>query len=186
MLQIIIQGRGGQGAQMAGKILAASFFREGKFVQAYATYGGARRGAPVSSFIRIDEKPIRLRCDIENPDALLCFDASLLNNTLLQGAKSNTMVLVNSSKMPEEFKELGNFKLFTVDGKKISHNNGLGRIVNSSLVGAFAGLLKEPDINNLLAVIKEISPVKTEENSNSCLEGYNMMNKFIKEREVLA
>ena len=44
MLQIVIQGRGGQGAQTAGNLLARAFFAEGRQVQAFATYGGARRG----------------------------------------------------------------------------------------------------------------------------------------------
>ncbi|MBI2318822.1 MAG: 2-oxoacid:acceptor oxidoreductase family protein, partial [Betaproteobacteria bacterium] len=71
MLQFFIQGRGGQGAQTAGTILAQMFFQEGKEVLVYSTYGGARRGTPVSSSLRIDDKPIRMRCDIENPDAIL-------------------------------------------------------------------------------------------------------------------
>ena len=50
MLQILIQGRGGQGAQTAGNLLARTFFAEGKYVQTFATYGGARRGTPVNSF----------------------------------------------------------------------------------------------------------------------------------------
>ncbi len=40
MLQIRMHGRGGQGAQMAAQMLATAFFREGKYVQAFATYGG--------------------------------------------------------------------------------------------------------------------------------------------------
>ena len=58
MQQIIIQGRGGQGAQMAGNLLAAAFFAAGRQVQCFATYGGARRGTPVSSFIRVDDRPV--------------------------------------------------------------------------------------------------------------------------------
>src|SRR3972149_5535456 len=65
MLQIVIHGRGGQGAQLAGNLLAMAFFAEGRQVQTFATYGGARRGTPVSSSIRVDDRPIRLRCDIE-------------------------------------------------------------------------------------------------------------------------
>ncbi len=61
MLEIIIQGRGGQGAQTAGNLLARAFFADGKYVQTFSTYGGARRGGPVSSFIRVDDQPIRQR-----------------------------------------------------------------------------------------------------------------------------
>ena len=100
MLQIIIQGRGGQGAQLAGSLLAMAFFAEGREVQSFATYGGARRGTPVSSFIRVDDRPIRLRCDIERADALLCFDASLLEGRLLAAAGPRTLIVVNSRRPP--------------------------------------------------------------------------------------
>ena len=100
MLQIIIQGRGGQGAQTAGSLLAKAFFAEGREVQSFASYGGARRGTPVSSFIRVDDRPIRVRCDIEQADAILCFDASLLAGRLLATARADTLIVVNSSRRP--------------------------------------------------------------------------------------
>lgn len=182
MLQIRVQGRGGQGAQMAGQVLAAAFFAEGKYVQAYATYGGARRGAPVSSFIRVDEKPIRLRCDIENPDVIVCFDPSLLNAALLAGAGPQTLVLVNSVYGPEQFRALGDYRWVTVSGKAIARQNGLGRIVNSALVGAFAALVGAPGLENLCRVVREMSPVKIEENVQACLDGY----RSVLQREGMA
>ena len=78
VLQIIIQGRGGQGAQTAGNLLARAFHAQGRHIQGFASYGGARRGTPVTSYIRVDDRPVRVRCDIERADAILCFDASLL------------------------------------------------------------------------------------------------------------
>lgn len=174
MLQFIVQGRGGQGAQKAGEILAHIFFSEGKYVQAYATYGGARRGTPVSSFIRVDEKPIRLRCNIDNPDVILVFDPSLLNEALLKGAGEETLVVINSTQTPEHYASLGKFKIFTIDGMAIAQANRLGRIVNSALVGAVTGLLGQPDIDLVAKVVGETSPVKVEENINSCLDGYRI------------
>lgn len=177
MLQFIVQGRGGQGAQTAGEILAEAFFREGKYVQAYATYGGARRGAPVSSFIRVDDQPIRLRCDIENPDIIICFDPSLLTGPLLRGAAENTLLLINSAHSPDYFVTLGNYRVATVDAITVARTNQLGRIVNSALVGAFAGLLKKPQIDILIRVVQEKSPVKVEQNVQACLDGYRLMTR---------
>ena len=176
MLEIIVQGRGGQGAQTAGNLLAMAFFAEGKYVQAFATYGGARRGTPVSSSIRVDDKPIRRRCDIERPDAILCFDDSLMYGNLLQGAKSNTLVVVNSSMPPEKFKTLGDFQIYTIDGITVSKNNGLGRIVNSSLLGAFTAVLKAPEPESMRQTITDSAPVKKEENVNAYLDGYKLIN----------
>ncbi len=174
MLQFIIQGRGGQGAQKAGEILANVFFREEKYVQAYATYGGARRGTPVSSFIRVDEEPIRLRCNIENPDVIVCFDPSLLNEVLLKGATENTWVLINSAKLPEYFARLGKFRVVTLDAMSVAQTNHLGRMVNTTLVGAVAGLLGQPALDILREVVAEMSPAKREENVKSCVDGYRM------------
>ncbi len=163
---------------MAGQVLATAFFREGKYIQSFASYGGARRGTPVSAFLRVDQTPIVLRCDIEEPDAILCFDSSLMNDSLLKNATPNTKIMVNSSKTPAEFDWLGDFDLTTVDAKPIARNHNLGRIVNSALIGAFTALIGTPQIDNLLEVVKEMSPVKVEENAASCLDGYELIRKF--------
>jgi pyruvate ferredoxin oxidoreductase gamma subunit len=157
---------------MAGEVLAHAFFKQGKFVQAYSTYGGARRGTPVASFIRVDDEFIRHRCDIEEPDVIVVFDATLLGPALLQGAGPETVVLVNSSRPAEEFAGLGEFRLSTVDGMAIASRSGLGRIVNSAVLGAFAGLVGTPDLDVLLETIHEISPAKANENVAAAREGY--------------
>lgn len=177
MLQFKIQGRGGQGAQKAGEIIAEAFFQEGKYVQTYSTYGGARRGTPVSTFIRADDRPIRLRCDIETPDVIVCFDPSLLNDVLLKGATEDTLLLINSANSPDHFSNLGNFKIVTVDAISIAYTNQLGRIVNTTLVGACVGLLKAPNIDTLTRVVREKSPAKVEQNVKACLEGFRLVTK---------
>jgi len=178
VLQIKIHGRGGQGAQMAAQVLATAFFREGKYVQAFASYGGARRGTAVSSYIRIDNRPIRLRCDIENPDAVLIFDASLIDEKMLKGINKDTSLLINSTKEAKDLKECSGFKVYTIDGINIASRNGLGRIVNSVLLGALAGLLDAPDFKNMQNVIEEMSPVKVPENISSFRDGYELAKKF--------
>ena len=175
-LQIVIQGRGGQGAQLAGNVLARAFFAEGREVQSFATYGGARRGTPVSSFIRVDDKPIRVRCDIERADAILCFDASLLEARLLAAAVPQTLIVVNSRRTPAQFgAELPGYRVLPVDGIGISQRNGLGRIVNSALLGALACALEAPGLDTLLHAVAEAAPKAGAENGAACLEGYRLV-----------
>jgi pyruvate ferredoxin oxidoreductase gamma subunit len=172
-LQIIIQGRGGQGAQLAGSLLAMAFFAEGREVQSFSTYGGARRGTPVSSFIRVDDKPIRLRCDIERADALLCFDASLLEGRLLAAAGPRTLIVVNSRRTAAQFAaELPGYRVLPVDGIALSQRNGLGRIVNSALLGAFVRALEAPSLEALSRILAKETPKKERENVAACMEGY--------------
>jgi pyruvate ferredoxin oxidoreductase gamma subunit len=173
MLQVIIQGRGGQGAQLAGTLLAAAFFAEGREVQSFSTYGGARRGTPVSSFIRVDDKPIRLRCDIEQADALLCFDASLLEGRFLATATPRTLIVVNSRHAPEHFKQaLPGYRVLPVDGLEIAQRNGLGRMVNSALLGALACALGAPALNTLATTIAAEAPKHARENVAACMDGF--------------
>jgi pyruvate ferredoxin oxidoreductase gamma subunit len=173
LLQFIIQGRGGQGAQLAGNLLAMAFFAEDRGVQSFASYGGARRGTPVTSFIRVDDRPIRLRCDVEQADAILCFDASLLEGRLLATARADTPIVVNSSRTPEQFAlRLPNYRVIPVDGVAISRRHGLGRIVNSALLGAFACVIGTPDRELLLRTVADAAPKSRDENVAACNDGY--------------
>jgi pyruvate ferredoxin oxidoreductase gamma subunit len=171
MLQIIIQGRGGQGAQTAGNLLAAAYFAAGRQVQCFATYGGARRGTPVSSFIRVDHRPVRVRCDIERADAILCFDASLLAGPLLAAADERTLIVVNSAKTASEI-GLAARQVIPVDALAISRRHGLGRIVNSALLGALARAIGEPALPVLEATLTERSPKHHAENIAACEDGW--------------
>ncbi len=173
LLQIMIQGRGGQGAQTAGDLLARAFFAAGREVQAFSSYGGARRGTPVSSFIRVADRPIRLRCDIEQADAILCFDASLLEGRLLATARADTLIVVNSSRALDDYARLlPGSRVIPVDGISISRRHGLGRIVNSSLLGAFARAIEAPPLDVLTRTLAEEAPALRAENVAACEEGY--------------
>lgn len=181
MLQIVIQGRGGQGAQTAGNLLAAAFFAAGRQVQCFATYGGARRGTPVSSFLRVDSAPIRLRCDIERADAILCFDASLLAGPLLATAGPQTLIVVNSARTPVEFaRSLPGRRVIPVDALAISQRRGLGRIVNSALLGSLARAVGEPSLAVLQATLAEGSPKLHAQNLAACEDGWHQADAWLR------
>jgi pyruvate ferredoxin oxidoreductase gamma subunit len=174
MIGILVQGRGGQGAQTAGNLLAAAFHAQGRHVQCFATYGGARRGTPVSSFLRVDDRPVRLRCDIGRADAILCFDASLLAAPLLAKADARTLLVVNSARDADEFgPELPGHRVFPVDGLAIADRHGLGRIVNAALLGAFARALGAPDLRVLEAVVAAGAPRQAADNVAACRTGWH-------------
>jgi pyruvate ferredoxin oxidoreductase gamma subunit len=183
MIEIVIQGRGGQGAQTAGNLLAAAFFAAGREVQCFASYGGARRGTAVSSFLRVDERPIRVRCDIERADAVLCFDASLLGPALLACADERTLIVVNSAQTRAEFaRTLPGKQVIPIDGLAISRRHGLGRIVNSALLGALARALQAPTLAVLEATLTEHSPKLHDENVAACEEGWQRADALLREK----
>ncbi|MBN9463193.1 MAG: 2-oxoacid:acceptor oxidoreductase family protein [Burkholderiales bacterium] len=183
MLQIIIQGRGGQGAQTAGNLLATAFFAQGRQVQSFASYGGARRGTPVNSFIRVDDRPIRVRCDIEQADAILCFDASLLEGRLLAAARPDTLIVVNSAHAPEHFAQaLPGYRVLPVDGIATARRHGLGRVVNSVLLGAFARAVDAPSLEVLERTLMAEAPKLKKENVAACEEGYRRVDALLQRR----
>jgi pyruvate ferredoxin oxidoreductase gamma subunit len=174
--QIIVQGRGGQGAQTAGNLLAAAFFAQGLQVQCFASYGGARRGTPVSSYLRVAEQSIRVRCDIERADAILCFDASLLEERLLAAAHERTLIVVNSAHGTAHFRALlPGRRVLPIDGLGIARDHGLGRIVNSALLGALAQALAAPDLEVLTRTVVAQAPRRHDENVAALRSGWRAM-----------
>jgi 2-oxoacid:acceptor oxidoreductase gamma subunit (pyruvate/2-ketoisovalerate family) len=127
----------------------------------------------VSSFIRVDNRPIRVRCDIERADAILCFDATLLEGRLLATARPDTQIVVNSSMTREQFAEkLPGYRVIPVDGISIARRHGLGRIVNSALLGALARAIAAPKLDVLSHAIVAEAPKLHDENVAACEEGY--------------
>jgi len=178
VLEIIIQGRGGQGAQTAGNLLASAFHAQGLHVQCFASYGGARRGTPVNSYIRVDQKPVRVRCDIERADAILCFDASLLEGRLLASADAKTLIVVNSARSAAEFAHaLPGKRVIPIDALTIARQQGLGRIVNSVLLGALARVIQAPELSVLTQALVDNAPKQHDENVAACTAGYNSADR---------
>ena len=79
MFQIRIHGRGGQGVVSGAEMLSVAAFLEGRYAQAFPSFGSERMGAPVMAFCRIDDKEIRLREPVLAPDALIIQDPTLLH-----------------------------------------------------------------------------------------------------------
>jgi pyruvate ferredoxin oxidoreductase gamma subunit len=139
LIEIRFHGRGGQGAVTASRIIAIAAYEEGKYSQAIPMYGTERRGAPLTAFVRIDDVRVRERELVHNPgisivlDPLLAKQQSVVDNLLPGG-----LVILNSTKEPEDVKLGGDFKIATVDATTIALET-LGRpITNTAILGAFA------------------------------------------------
>ncbi|HEY7484897.1 MAG TPA: 2-oxoacid:acceptor oxidoreductase family protein [Streptosporangiaceae bacterium] len=105
MFQVRIHGRGGQGVVTAAEMLSIAAFLEGRHAQAFPTFGSERTGAPVVAFCRIDDKEIRVREPITEPDALIIQDPTLLHQVaVFSGLSKEGYVLINSTR---DFAELG-------------------------------------------------------------------------------
>ena len=105
MFQLRIHGRGGQGVVTAAELLSVAAFIEGRHAQAFPSFGSERTGAPVVAFCRIDDKEIRVREPIAEPDALIVQDPTLLHQVdVFGGLGPDGYILINSAR---SFDELG-------------------------------------------------------------------------------
>jgi 2-oxoisovalerate/pyruvate ferredoxin oxidoreductase gamma subunit len=103
MLEIRFHGRGGQGAVLASEILAQATFLDGKVPQSFPFFGVERRGAPVTAFLRVNDRPIQLRTSVTQPDIVVVLDPGLLKTTpVADGLRPGGLVLVNSRHAPSE------------------------------------------------------------------------------------
>lgn len=178
MKEIRFHGRGGQGAVVASRILAEAAFKEGGWVQAFPFFGVERRGAPVTAYARIDEQRIRIKSEIYQPDYIVVLDPTLIGVVdVVQGLKSRGLVLINTTKSPEDFDFSKRFKVATINATAIALKYGIGPratpIVNTAILGAFAKVSGEVKLNSVIASIREKVLMKTEKNIEAAREAYN-------------
>jgi len=141
MFEIRIHSRGGQGGVTAARLVALAAIRDGKYATAFPFYGAERRGAPVVSFVRIDEKPIRISSQIRQPDMVVVLDGSVMETIdVLNGLKPGGTVLINSAHRPD----FPGFRSFNVDLTGIALKENLvvagSPILNTPVLGALAKL----------------------------------------------
>jgi pyruvate ferredoxin oxidoreductase gamma subunit len=139
MFEIRIHSRGGQGGVTAARLLALAAIHDGKYATAAPFYGAERRGAPIVSFVRIDDKPIRVYSQIKKPDMVIVLDASVMDVVdVLQGLKAGGRVFVNS----RQKREFPGCTASNVDLTGIALKENLvvsgSPILNTPVIGALA------------------------------------------------
>ncbi len=140
MIELRLHGRGGQGAVTSAELLAISAINDGRYAQAFPSFGPERRGAPVMAFVRVSDKQIRTREKVYHPDIVVVLDPSLpLIVRVIDGMKEDGWVVLNSHKDEETLREiLGGYegKLAVVDATKIAIDVLGIPITNTTMLGA--------------------------------------------------
>jgi len=191
LFQVRIHGRGGQGVVTAAELLSVAAFVEGRFAQAFPSFGSERTGAPVMAFCRIDNARIRSREPIVEPDALIVQDATLVHQVdLFSGLRPGGYVLVNSA---HSFEELGLCdleritspdRLVTVPATELALAHTGRPLPNAVLLGGFAALVGVVSIESVAVALGErFSSVVAEANVAAATEAYRLVES---EREELA
>jgi pyruvate ferredoxin oxidoreductase gamma subunit len=184
MFQIRIHGRGGQGVVSGAEMLSVAAFIEGRYAQAFPSFGSERMGAPVMAFCRIDDKEIRLREPVLNPDALIIQDATLLHQVdLFNGLPARGFVLINSAKSIDELglggfaRGVQHYRLYTLPATELALKH-VGRAVpNAALLGAFAAIAGVIMLASVLAAIRQkFAAAIAEKNVAAATEAFAISN----------
>lgn len=181
MTEIRWHGRGGQGAFTAARLLgqAVSIY-EGKYAQAFPSFGPERRGAPVLAFTRIDTQKVSDRSEVEKCDCVVVLDETLYGPATTQGLKADGVMIVNTSHGADRFASTG-FSVVTIDATALSLAV-LGRnITNVPMLGALAAVTNFASLESLLkAIDDQLSPAIREKNKKLLRQAFDSLNKGAK------
>jgi pyruvate ferredoxin oxidoreductase gamma subunit len=178
MFQIRIHGRGGQGVVTAAEMLSIAAFREGRFAQAFPSFGSERTGAPVVAFCRLDDKEIRLREPIMQPDALIIQDPTLLHQVdVFAGVVRDGYILINTTRSFDEL-GLGEFvtgfnasHLCTVPATELALQHVGRPVPNAALLGGFAAISGRISLESVAAAIRDTFSGKLAETNVAAASG---------------
>ncbi len=146
LFEIRLESLGGFGAHLAGKMLAeAAVLHMGLNGAHFSSYGSEKKGSPIKSFVRLAAAGDRVRTSapVERPFVVAVFLDSLLNDpAILSGLRSGGILIVNTTKSPEEIREQLDFHhdtLACLDATNIALEEKTR--VNTAMQGALAAMI---------------------------------------------
>ena len=171
MIEIRIHGRGGQGNVAAAELLSIAAFQDGKFAQAFPSFGAERIGAPVQAFVRIDDKKIRTREDVRTPDYLIVQDEFLIDTVpVLDGLKPDGLIVINSDREPEDLNIKTTATIETIAATEIALEIICIPIPNAVMIGAFCYVTGLVSVDAVQEAIMGKFPGRVGENNVAALE----------------
>lgn len=183
MFQVRIHGRGGQGVVTGAEMLSIAAFLGGKHAQAFPSFGSERTGAPVVAFCRMDDKEIRLREPIMQPDAIIIQDPTLLHQVdVFSGLKKDGYILINTTR---SFSEMGLEEFakgflperqLIVPASELAMKHVGRPVPNVPLLGAFAALGGLISLDAVLkAIDQKFSGAVAKGNKAAAKEAYDIV-----------
>ena len=176
LTEIRWHGRGGQGAVTSAELLARAAISEGKYAQAFPSFGAERRGAPVLAFVRVSKnEPIRIRAEVTEPDVVVVLDAGLLRIIdVTSGLKDGGTFIVNTTQSAEEIRaEFGiKWRLAIIDATRIARETLGVPITNTTMVGALIKATGVVSIESLVEPVKQRFGRLADRNINAMNKAY--------------
>lgn len=168
IFEIVLHGRGGQGAITAGLLLCEIAYKDGYTdVLSIPKIGAERRGAPIKAFVKLSrQRTIKNFAAPEDQDFTIIFDPSLINLPGVADSIKHGTVLINTNAEIDTTPFPDHCKIYTVPVTDISLEMKLLAagypIINVPILGALTQLKyidngEEQSLGLNLETIREIA-----------------------------
>lgn len=154
--EIFLTGIGGQGVQLAAKVLALAAIEEGRNVMSLGTYGGTMRGGNTDSTIVVAQGRI-----VAPPVVSRGWSAIVVHPRYwppLRAKLRPNGVVVFDADLVEDALDTGDARAFSVAASKIATDAGATRAGALVLLGAYAAITGLVERASLEAAIAEALP----------------------------
>ena len=159
---------------MAADMLSTAGIMTGKYGTSFPLFTAERRGAPMVSFARLDDVPIREKDKIYNPDCIIVLDPSQVRlESIYDGIKQGAVLVANSPFVLKE-RPHPNIKVIgSVDATRIAIEETGIPAFNTCMLGAFAATTGWIELEAILSALEGYFEGKIlNANKNSAERGY--------------
>ena len=146
---------------VAARMLTIAFVHEKKWASGFPVFGVERRGAPITAFVRFNEKPIREKTKIYSADCLIVLDSHLFHSVaVFQGIRKDCVLV--------EFRSVGSVNAVGISVQELGKS-----ITNTCMLGAFARATGWVEVNSVISALGEYFKGKLlEQNIRAVKRGY--------------
>ncbi len=183
IFEIIFHARGGQGAKTAAELLAQAALKEEKFIQAFPDFGPERTGAPMKTFVRVSNEPIKTHEPVVDPDVVVILDETLLGTIdATKNLDENEAMIVNTTSNREMVKQKTGFvgNIYPIDATGLSMEVIGEPRPNTAILGKLLKVSEIVKLENVVDVFREkytgkIGAEKTEKNILAIEKAYDSL-----------
>lgn len=180
--EVVIHGRGGQGAKTTAEMIVQAAVKEGKFVQAFPNFGPERTGAPMRAYVRVSDEPIRTHEPVVDPDCVLVLDDTIVEAVdVTENVTGTEAIIINSTKEKSELAKVMGFggNIIPVDATGMSKDIIGENRPNTVILGRFAFVSEKISMEKIIEAFrgkyeKKIGKEKTDKNVKAIESAYNI------------
>lgn len=176
VLELRINGFGGQGSVTLAHLLAQAALENGEQGQALPFFGVERRGAPVRAAVRMSPTTIHAHSQCELPDYVVVMSEKLTEAAVSEGIHENGTLIINAPYAAA----FNNYPTWHVDADAIAREAGLfsadGPFINIPLFGAVCRVINIPQ-NIMEQTIRNKWPENGKNNLKAANKAYHTVRQ---------